>query len=78
MANYALVNKETNIVDMVIAWDGDEEGWRPDEIYTPILLQDIPGDPATGWSYANDIFTPPPEIESVPLTQPTVSGAETL
>jgi len=78
MANYALVNKETNIVDMVIAWDGDEEGWRPAEIYTPILLQDIPGDPATGWSYDNGVFTRPPEVEPTILPQSTVSGVETL
>lgn len=78
MANYALVNKNTNVVDMVVAWDGDENGWRPDEIYLPILLQDTPGDPAMGWSYVDGVFTPPPDTEVVVLPQPTVGGAETL
>jgi hypothetical protein len=78
MANYALVNKNTNIVDMVVAWDGNEEGWRPDEIYLPILLQNVSGDPAMGWSYDGALFAPPPEIEPIALPQSTVSGAETI
>jgi hypothetical protein len=78
MANYALVNKNTGIVDMVVAWNGNEQNWRPDEIYTPILLKDTPGDPAMNWSYDNGIFTPPPEIEAIALPQSTASGVETI
>ena len=32
MASYLLVNKETNIVDNAVEWDGDTSKWLPPDI----------------------------------------------
>jgi len=33
MPNYLLINKQTNIVDNIIDWDGNTSTWRPPEEY---------------------------------------------
>lgn len=66
MTNYAVINKETNIVDTVIVWDGKvwdgESGWLvPDGCFT-VELED--GSSASaGYTYENGNFTAPPPAE---------------
>ena len=42
MSNYALVNKQTNICDNVISWDGDTNKWQPPETHLALLVDTTP------------------------------------
>lgn len=42
MASYVLINKETNIADSAVAWDGNIETWQPPETHLALLLDTIP------------------------------------
>ena len=39
MKNYLMINKETNIVDNVCAWDGNEQTWTPPANYLMLLQE---------------------------------------
>jgi hypothetical protein len=42
MSNYALVNKQTNICDNVVSWDGDTNKWQPPETHMAMLVDTTP------------------------------------
>ncbi len=61
MANYAIINIETGIVENVSVWDGIEP-WSPPDGY--IAIETTTAGP--GWSYADGEFFPPPIPEPTP------------
>ena len=38
--NYALVNKQTKLVDNIVEWDGDLETWQPPKTHEAIFTAD--------------------------------------
>ena len=76
--NYALVNKETNVVDNVCAWDGNTQTWTPPSTHDVVL---VPSNIGIGvsWTYENGVFVEPvyPEVVAAE-NQPTSQGAQTL
>ncbi|WP_282373728.1 tail fiber assembly protein [Pseudomonas sp. PS02290] len=63
MANYAVLNVATRIVENLIIWDGSEEsGWSPSEGSIAIAYSDE--NPAgIGYSYLEGKFVPPAQPE---------------
>lgn len=49
---YLLVNKETNIVDEAVAWDGDTNKWNPPPTHIALPLATTR---ATDWSWNKDL-----------------------
>lgn len=56
MAKYAVVNKETCLVDNIIVWDGASE-WSPGDGHSAIESSVA----SIGWSYDGENFTAPKE-----------------
>lgn len=76
--NYALINKETNVVDNICAWDGNTQTWTPPSTHDAIRVPDDIGI-GVGWTYENGAFVEPVYPEVVAAEgQANVSGAETL
>jgi len=81
MKSFAWINKETELIENIISYDGV----TPIELPSNILLAEIPeGTVGTwspagiGWSYINGQFVEPPEPEYTPPIQPTSTGSQTL
>ena len=56
MSKYALINKETNIVDNIIVWDGTN-CWIPPDTHTAVNIENtLVGQ---GFIYDNETFTAP-------------------
>ena len=70
MYKYALINKETNVVDNVILWDGGDS-WSAPSTHTAINVEGITVGP--GYTYSNETFTAP---EPVTPTESTPTLAE--
>ena len=63
MSKYALINKETNIVDNTIVWDGSD-CWTPPSTHLAVNIENVIAD--RGYTYNSDgTFTAPVE-ESQP------------
>jgi hypothetical protein len=58
--NYALVNKETNIVENIIVWDGITE-WTPPANVDVIFVSDIETAYIGGTRNSNGSYSRPPE-----------------
>jgi hypothetical protein len=65
--NYLLINKQTNVVDNVCIWDGDDEGWMPPPEYLPLVQATTP---AKIWICKKD-----PVTKVVSYDLETVEGA---
>jgi len=52
MAYYFLINKETNIVENYIGWDGNTENWQPPETHIIIPAETTI---AVDWIWSEDI-----------------------
>lgn len=57
MKNYAVINIETGLVENTVVLDGVSEWTPPDG--TIVVQSDIA---SIGWSYADGVFSPPPDI----------------
>lgn len=42
MAYYFLINKETNVVENYIGWDGNTETWQPEDTYFVVPAETTP------------------------------------
>jgi hypothetical protein len=68
MSRFAMVDAAGFVVN-VIAWDGNEQTWRPPEGHTMVgLEEDAPVGP--GWSYEDGEFTAPPAEPVEPPPEP--------
>ena len=81
MKNFAWINKETELIENIISYDGV----TPIELPSNVILVEIPeGTVGTwspagiGWSYINGQFIEPPEPEYTRPTQPVSTGSQTL
>jgi len=63
MLRHALVNKETNIVENLVLWDG-ETPWTPLDKHLVINIEDKPY-VDMGHTYNNGVFIAPPEPERI-------------
>lgn len=60
MAAYFLVNKETNIVENIVEWDGNTDNWQPPETYLALPVETTPASDWT-WDHINEKWV---EVES--------------
>lgn len=67
MSAYAIINKETNIVENVIDWDGQNE-WNPPIDTFIVSIENVLVN--AGDSYSNGEFIKKP-IEVIEIPQPT-------
>jgi len=86
MKSFAWINKDNNLIENLIAYDGVTPLVLPDNI----LLVEYPEEGITGswsmmgpgWSYINNQFVEPPEPEPPEIViannQPTTTGSQTL
>lgn len=61
MAHYLLINKDTNIAENAIEWDGNATNWSPPETHLPVMLDTTPAvdwvwnDAAADWVAVNGV-----------------------
>jgi len=71
MYKYALINKETNVVDNVILWDGGDS-WSAPNTHTAINVEGITI--GIGYTYSNETFVAP--VTPTPVVDPTIAEKE--
>jgi len=65
MYRYALINKQTNIVDNTVVWDGTD-CWTPPDTHTAVNIENTKA--GVNWKYENGTFTAPVRTETTPVT----------
>jgi len=71
MYKHALINKQTNLVDNVVLWDGGDSWTLPD---THIAINVENKGVGPGHKYNSDgTFTAPPAANTIPTVVPTIS-----
>jgi hypothetical protein len=70
MYKYALINKETNVVENLILWDGGDS-WSPPNTHITINAEGIVVD--IGYTYSEGTFTAPERVEPPSPRIPTLT-----
>jgi len=82
MKTFAWINTETEVVENVIAYDGETPLVLPENVRLIEMPEGYMGSWSSlgiGWSYINGEFVEPPQPERTSANnQPTTTGSQTL